>query len=151
MERNIFEASANQAKKPPANKLDENKAGISNSTPLTTHLKSMHAYGAGDTEVVDMLSRMREMRQDLEEQLNQIKKKGEERRFDVEDYLEKTVHFPPPDLEKNIQDQKAFEEKVNNVFPPEACLKKIKKTKEKLTQERKNKSIGARNKWIPMR
>jgi len=151
MERNIFEASANQAKKTPGNKSDANKIGTSDSTPFVTNSKSLHAYGAGDSEVVDMLTRMREMRQDLEDQLNQIKKKGEENRFDVDDYLEKTVHFRPPDLEKNIQDQKAFEDKVNNVFPPEACLKKIKKSKEKLTQERKSKSIGARNKWIPMR
>lgn len=151
MESNIFEAAANKAKKKSTQVVTSNKSTPSDFKPSKMQGNFQNTYGAEDPEVINMFARMREMRHDLETQLDGVREKGKERQFDVDEYLEKTIHFRPLELEKNIQDQKAFEDKVNSVFPPEACLKKLKKSKEKLTQERKNKSIGSRKKWIPMR
>lgn len=154
MERNIFEAAANKAKKvaedhPTINKSRSHDPVIKKNSNLSG--KIVDDYGVEDPEVVKMFSRMREMRLDLENQLDSVKKKGEESKFDVEAYLAKSVHFRPQEIEKSLQDQKEFEEKINDVLSPESCLKKIKKSKEKLTQERKNKTLGSRKKWIPMR
>lgn len=148
MDRNIFEVAANKAKKhaPPSSKKE-----AADSTALNKQANDSNADRAKDSEIAEMFTRMHEIRNDLESQLKEIRKKGEEIKFDVDAYLEKTTNFRPSDVEKNIQDQKALQDQVNAICPPEACIQKLKKNADKLTQERKSKSLGSRKNWIPTR
>lgn len=150
MDRNIFEVAANKAKKKKES-ASSSSSKKEASDPANTPANYMNVDNINDAEIVEMFTRMHEMRSDLETQLKDIRKKGEEIQFDVDAYLEKTANFHPFEVEKSIQDQKAFQEKVDAVFPPEACIQKLKKSTNKLTQERKSKSLGSRKKWIPTR
>lgn len=149
MDRNIFEVAANKAKKPSGDAFSKKEA----SAPVAPNKQpnASNAERLKDSEVVEMFTRMHEIRHDLESQLQEVRKKGEEIQFNVDAYIEKTTNFRPFDIEKNIQDQKEFKDKVNAIFPPEACIQKLKKSTDKLTQERKSKSLGSRKKWIPTR
>lgn len=143
MERNIFEAASNQAKS------SRSSASDKDSSHLPERQGSSN-YGAGDPEVEKTLARMNEIWNDLEAQLQGLKKKGEEYQFDIFDYLKKNEILISKELEQNSEIKKFFEEKLMSL-PTEGCFKKVPKSKAKLTQERKNKSLGSRKKWIPVR
>src|SRR5689334_16848106 len=108
VEKNIFEAAAKQAKKanPPTPKKETPSPKVLDPALLKEIL--FKKYGSEDPEVMQMFVRMREMKHDLEKQLDEVRKKGEEFQFDVDTYIEKELKLHPDELENNIKKQKIF-------------------------------------------
>lgn len=152
MDRNIFDAASKKLRK------EEKRPTVQNqpsSSPLPASEKKeiqlQSGYGDADPEVIEMFHRIRQMKRDIDSNLSDLRTKGESYRIDVDQYIEKSGGLFPKELEKVHQDEQAFINKVNSLFTPEACLKKVVKSKDQLTQERKGKTLGSRKKWIPIR
>lgn len=142
MEDNIFEASKKQSRsgKNKASQ-DEVLSGLIKKTEGTQSFNELNA----------MLQKMQMMKKDLEDQLAEIYRNGKESKINAVLLVENANNLTAKQLEKVEQQERILIEKINAIIPPEACLKKTPKSKEKLTQERKNKMRGARSNWIPMR
>jgi hypothetical protein len=139
MERNIFDAAA---------KMEASKKKSAQNKPKELLPKTNVDV---DPEVKEMLQKMREMRDDLDSQLNSIYRKGKETKIKDTILIEDTGKLTNKQLEEVQAQKKTLLDKINKALPPETCLKKKQKNKEELTQERKNKMRGARNKWISVR
>lgn len=136
MDENIFEAAAKKTKRHRPE-------------------KAASKDGAADpskSELTDMLKRIREMKTDLENKLGFIYEKGKEAKVDVDNLFGGTsASFTMQQIEEIRAQEKILQDKLNAIIPPESCIRKVPKSKEKLTQERKGKFRGARQKWIPVR
>ena len=136
MDENIFEAAS---KKPKRHRLEKvaSKDGLANPSK---------------SELTDMLKRIREMKSDLENKLGFIYEKGKEAKVDVDSLFgETSASFTMQQIEEIRVQEKILQDKLDAIIPPESCIRKVSKSKEKLTQERKGKFRGARQKWIPVR
>lgn len=146
IERNIFDAASKKLRK-------EQKKPASSDQPaaISSEKNKQKGYGDEDPEVVEMFVRIREMKRDLETNMNELRKKGDSFQIDVDRFIENTINTFPGEYDKLKQKEQAFLEKANSLLTPESGLKKVPKTKDQLTHERKGKTLGARKKWIPMR
>jgi hypothetical protein len=140
MDRNIFEAASRKLGKKKA----KDTSVFPSPPPLPQNPKSE------DTELMQMVDRMHQMQQDLDNQLIELRQKGKAYHIDVDKYIEDSKKSFPKDLEKAHQEQQELFDRIGALFPPEACIKKNPKTQEKLAHERKAKMLGLRKKWIPI-
>jgi hypothetical protein len=141
MEKNIFDAVGKMAR-------SKKKETASNPLPQAVPKKLLKIQV--NTEIQDMLQKMQEMSDDLENQLNMIYRKGKESKINVS-ILENPGQLSKNQFEQMEKQKSELIEKIIKVIPPKSCLKKKQKSKEQLTQERKGKLRGARNKWIPVK
>ena len=139
MSENIFEESAKQSKKRLGKPSLVNKPA---SQKVTNETQT-------NSEMQKMLGRMQEMREDLEKQLLDLHAKAKAKNLDVERLFGDKYRLPAQHIEAIEQQEKALIAKINEAIPQGSCIKKVAKSKEKLTQERKAKFRGARQKWIP--
>lgn len=141
-DRNIFEAASKELRKK-AKKPVSDQASPPPEPSEAKDPKKM-SYGSEDPEVMEMFLRIRKMKRELDSNFNELRSK------DVDRFIEKIASNYPGEVEKMKQKEKTFLDRLNSIFTPEACVKKNPKSKEKLTQERKGKTLGGRKKWIPM-
>lgn len=141
MEDNIFDTAKKiaQAKKEKAN----NQPSNTTAPKIITTVE--------DPQISLMLEKMRVMKEDLENQLSSIYQKGKESKINVAILVDNIHILSPTDLAKVREQEKVLTDKIVAITPPESCLRKKTKNKEKLTQERKGKMRGSRNQWIPVR
>ena len=142
MEDNIFEASRKQSQ------FQKNKAsqGHPEKDVVKKNKENTRLF-----ELKEMLEKMHEMKKDLEDKLSYIYLKGKQSKIDASLLVNDARDLTRKQLEKMEEEEKKLIEKINAIIPPNACLKKTPKSKEKMTQELKGKMRGARNNWIPMR
>lgn len=145
MDRNIFEAAAKKSK---GHKKKQNHQASSQQEQNIPSQETAR-QDIPETDVAEMFNRMHEMQKDLEKKLADIYERGKNANVNVDLLLQK-YHLLPGNIEKVQLEQKQLSEQINAIITPESCVKKISKSKEKLTKERKNKTIGARKKWIPV-
>lgn len=147
---NIFDEAARQGQ----NKHKKIKPGHTlpaNPAPAVPNAKSSRSdkFSQEDAEVAEMFQRMHEMKRDLDRQLETVYEKGKQQHVNVDQLVNNMSHMLVQDYEKI----KETESKVAKDFGPNVASPKMKspqKSEEKLTQERKAKMRGARQKWIPM-
>lgn len=102
-------------------------------------------------EVNSMLKRILDIKADLENQLNNIYAKAEVKRIDIKKYLDNPKNFSATEWNKVQKDKDSLVEQIVLLFTPETQIQKVAKSKEKLTKERKGKTLGSRRNWIPMK
>lgn len=137
MENNIFEAAGKQPKKRPSEKKGAKVIATAK-------------VQATSEELDAMLNQMREIRENLENQLAAIYQKGKESNIDMSQFPDNAYALTAKEIEKVQQKELELREKINAITPPESCIRKVPKSKEKMTKERKGKMRGARQKWIPI-
>ena len=98
-----------------------------------------------------MFQKMRTMKQDLEDQLANLYLQGKMTPHIEALLVENPTKLTKKQLEEIAEQENKLKEKISKAIPPETCLQKNPKSKVKLTQERRGKLRGAKNKWIPMR
>jgi len=113
-------------------------------------MKPDHFQSDSQDEVSSMLKRMQEMKRDLEEKMNALNDAGQRANVNVSQLKNKSS-LSAAQFEKYLQMEKELGKKIKEAIPPETCAKRIPKGTDKLTQERKGKMRGARNKWIPIK
>lgn len=152
MDRNIFEAASKELKKkeksggsPPASNVPASPDLPTKQVPLQS------GYGAADPDVMEMLHKIREMQRDLDSSMNELREKGKSYHVDVDKFVETSNRLNPVEYEKMKKEEQKFIDRVNEIFPPEANIKKVPKSSDQMTHERKGKTLGGRKKWIPMR
>lgn len=140
MDKNIFDAvgKTGGAKK---------KEASSTPAPQTKPKEQVNI----DPEIKEMLQKMQDMSDDLENQLETFRQKGKNSKVNVSLLLENTGILSKQQYEEMQKKKDELIEKIAKAIPAKSCLKKKQKSKEELTQERKGKLRGARNKWIPVR
>lgn len=104
-----------------------------------------------DLALKEMLQKMRDMKKDLEDQLSTVYQKGKEAKVNVSLLVESARELTDQQFKQMQEQEKILTDKILAATPPESCLRKNPKSKEKLTQERQGKMRGARNNWIPVR
>lgn len=138
MENNIFETAGKQAQS------QKNKT----SREMPRQNKGKKIEPTINSELQEMLEKMRIMKEDLEQQLSAIYEKGKESKVNVSLLIEKAKNLTAQQMDKMEEQQRILKEKILATTSPGSCLMKNPKTKEKITQERKGKLRGARNNWI---
>jgi hypothetical protein len=141
MDENIFEAASKQAK------AKKNKPLEGKSEQGTSQKK----VDLANQEVEEMLLKMQTMREDLENQLNNVYQKGSASNINVDHLIDNAGALAVKNLDKMKEQEKILSDKIGKAISSESCLRKNPKSKETLTQERKGKMRGSRNNWIPVR
>jgi len=142
MDKNIFESAGKQG-------LSQKKKAVvqfENRVEKSPQQPSVH-----NEEINIMLQKMQNMKLDLENQLTEIYRKGEESKINVSLLMKDAGSLTRQEIQKMEAQKKILEDEIDLVIPQESCLKRKSKSKEKMTQERKGKLRGARNNWIPVK
>lgn len=101
-------------------------------------------------ELEVLLTRIKEMKEDLDQRLTTLFELGREKHIDVQSLFGNIYQLTLQQVEALAQHERRLAEKLKKAIPPESCIKRVEKSKEKLTQERKGKFRGTRQKWLPM-
>lgn len=144
IENNIFDAASKKL-----GKSNKKKVPSKDRRP-TSPEEGGQSPTAADPEIASMLKKVDLMKRDLEKKLSALYEKGSLYRIDIEKYLNDPTNFTKAEWEKLEKDKDFLYNKVLSVMTPAAGLKKLPKSKEKLTKERKGKTLGSRKNWIPM-
>src|SRR5262249_20873695 len=104
-----------------------------------------------DPEVELMINRMFEMSREIKPKLEDVYSKGKHYNFDVARYMEYIRKSFPNEYAKILDKESELRDRLLKLITPESCVRKIPKSNEKLTQERKGKLRGMRKNWIPMK
>lgn len=147
MDENIFEALSKQTKKK-KNQAIENKPSAD---PLSKSDPVSKSDGNSQLGIGEMWKKMQDMKEDLEKQLSNVYQKGKEAKIDVDLLMDRAGGSVLKQSINLKEREKILNDAINGVILPEACLRKNAKSKDKLTQERKGKMRGVRNKWIPVK
>jgi hypothetical protein len=145
MDRNIFDAAAKKL-----GEQSRNKSKSSAKSAFSTSAPAKKKANSEISETDEMMQRMRVMQQDLDNQMAELRKLGRLHNVDVDLYLENLTKRYPQEMKKVTQAQKELLDAIDNIFSPGTCIKPNSKSKEKLTHERKSKTVAFRKKWIPM-
>lgn len=140
MEENIFDISKNKSKP------KKEKSFVIKQKPIASSDNLIQ-----DAAVTEMLKKMHEMKNDLENQMTSIYQQGKTSRISGVLLAENTNDLTIQQLKQLQEQEQILMDQIRAAIPPESCLRKNPKSKEKLTQERQSKMRGARNKWIPVR
>jgi hypothetical protein len=105
-----------------------------------------------ESEAIEqMFKKMRTMEKDLANQLADLYLQGKMQPQIEALLMQKLGALNKKQIEDVAEQERILKEKISQAIPPESCLRKNPKSKEKMTQERRGKMRGAKNKWIPMR
>lgn len=127
-----------------------------------TQPKKLDLFGRGSKgtknvkklgEGAEMLERILEMQRDLKEKLDYIHEQGKICNIDVDAFFRTPMaEISPTDIailkEKEGALRKLLEAPAETT--PQTATPKEVKSEDKLTKERKGKTRGVRNKWIPL-
>jgi hypothetical protein len=146
-DKNIFETASKQlpkgGKNPPKQAPVQKRIPRGRSTPPPTTTYR-------DPEVDAMMKQIRDMSQDLENQMETISKKSGLSYDDLKKAIENPKLFKPADLEALKKKQEDLKQKVWGAVGSMPS-KPADKQRENVGGERKAKTLGIRKKWIPMR
>jgi hypothetical protein len=146
MERNIFEAAANEFNK------SSKKPQTKTPQPAKTSKKATDGeFGVQDPETLTMLNQMRQMRLQLKNQLSEMYDLGKKYHLDVDSLLKTSQNMNPKELQQIFQEGEQFEKQIKGILKPESGVVKRTgpKSAEALEKERKSKTLGSRKKnWI---
>ncbi len=101
-------------------------------------------------EIEKMFASMRNMQADLDEKMEMVRAEAKRHNVDIDRYLKNVPDLTAKERELADATVKELKNKIAEAVPPEACIQPQPKSKDKLTKERKGKTRGARNKWLPM-
>jgi hypothetical protein len=131
--------------------LDEAKSSLlgEGETNLATLVSSQEQL----KKMEEMLEKMAAMNTELESKLVIVRTEAARRNIDVEKLLGGVDKVTAKEMALIRVMEEDLKKKINKVLPPDMCLgvEAEQKSKEVLTKERKGKTRGARNKWLPMR
>lgn len=144
---NIFEAASQDARS--KKRLTPNVAPQSAPPPTSKEDVLEKATLLSKGEIDNMLSKMQQLRKDLEEKLEAIYVVGQLTPQKIDQYLD--LFSDLVDTKSNEADKKDLEDKIWSVMGASAKTQKAKEDISKDTKVRKGKSLGARKKWLPMR
>lgn len=148
---NIFSAAGKPA---PKKKLASSKkptplpAEKTPAAPPSSAAKPQTPAGEkGDVE--SMLSRIKELQDNLQKQLESIYAKTGINPRKLDDAIVSAKGTPA--FEKIENDMRKLEEELNKIVPKRKTKSALPGLKAKSDQDRKGKTLGARKKWIPIR
>lgn len=139
MEENIFEISKKGSKLGKKETIPEREKIFSSNKPKQ------------DPEIAEMLQKMHNMKNDLENQLDAIYRQGKEKQIRDTILIDHISGLTTQQLKELQEQERVLMDQIHAAIPPESCLRSNPKSKETLTRERQGKLRGARNKWIPIR
>lgn len=118
-------------------------------SPLAAR-KTLAAKNAAknSTGALGMLKQILDMQRELQKKIDDLYENGRAHKIDVDAFFRQSTAISKEDIEKYKACEKALLEELKLISSPTPI--KSSKTADKLTQERKGKTRGARNKWIPM-
>ena len=144
---------------PPSNIFDEASKRLRRKTatpkPSETSPPSPPASSDGKkllnyVEVQEIFARMWRMQQEIQEKIDLIYEKTGMTRSKIESYLSNSNNFNPgvwDSLQKNIE---SLEQKIWSTVGKDVKKRSVDKKQQKLSKERKGKTLGGRKKWISM-
>jgi hypothetical protein len=146
---NIFDEASRLAKnKKKVSATKQTRKIIEKANPLSplqpTHLNN--------PEVEALLAKASKYHEDIVNKLDMIQKEIGMSIKDVKEFLNNPSNFKPEEWQVIQQQRIALEENLFTQIGGESVKKEIKKKQiAKSDKERKNKTLGARKKWIPIR
>lgn len=97
-----------------------------------------------------MLAKIKEIRESLDKKLEALYEEGRAKNIDVKSFFGDVFKLTVEQVDCIAQRERELIERLKIAIPPESCIKAVQKSQEKLSQERKGKFRGTRQKWIPM-
>jgi len=107
-----------------------------------------------DTELTQTLEKISKMRRDLEKKLEDLYEQSGMSREQLQSYMENPQNVGTPMWDRIQQRREELSEKLSGMIGAEEKIRATaKKTQEadKITKNRKGKTLGNRKKWIPIR
>lgn len=105
-----------------------------------------------DPEIQAMITRMRDMHKDIEGRLNKIYETSGLSPSQIKSFAENVSNFTPEEWRKLQSNRAEIEAKLLAFLGPRVKAEKQRLMTDKMTKERKAKTVAARKKnWIPMR
>lgn len=132
---NIFEEAANQSKK-------QNKQ-------QPVQKKSSSVKKKNSSELEQMVQKLNEMENDIQQKLQFIYDTGKKCQIDVELFFSQPGLFSQEDINNYIKSKRELENFIAN-SPSSSPADTSSKSTERGSQKRKDKTRGMRKKWIPM-
>lgn len=131
--------------------LDEARSGLLGEGE--SNLASLASSQEQLRKMEELIQKMSAMNTELESKLLLVRTEASRRNIDVEKLLGGADKATAKEIALIRTMEEELKKKINKVLPPETCLGVAgqQKSKEVLTKERKGKTRGARNKWLPMR
>lgn len=149
---NIFEEAGRAWREKNKNHKSDSSAAKKQAKPKKT------LYSNEDARMAEMMQRMHEMKRDIDNRLMHLLEQAKRANIaDIDRFMNARIHLFAQDFEK-IQDIQKQIKQLQSTGPttiqesgqPFTSTQKPSKTPEKMTQERKGKTRGARKKWIPI-
>jgi hypothetical protein len=148
---NIFDAAGRPPEKKKKKKpLDSSFQG---STVPKSHVESNPSFTTstvGDMEVEDMIKKLRNMDQDLQNKMQRICELSGMTKKEVEKFIENPHNFTDAQWRKVQLEKDQLEEKIYTAIGVKAKKRILKKKKMKLAKGRKGKTLGGRKGWLQM-
>lgn len=104
----------------------------------------------GDTEVEDMLKKLRDMDDDLQLRMDKVCELSGMSAKEVKRFIENPDNFPPEEWSRMQRKKEALENKLYAVIGAETKKRQMKKKKKKVQKGRRGKTLGGRKGWIQM-
>jgi hypothetical protein len=145
---NIFDEASKKRSAPPIKKNQQKPADDIFQKPGVPH-DPPHLLTETDIQI--MFNRVSEMQKDLDKKTDDLKEKISLSPKDVVNFFSEAKNFTPEQWNIIQNNRSDLEKKTWAVIGKDPAVHKEKKLEDKNTKQRKAKSIGARNNWIPMR
>jgi hypothetical protein len=149
---NIFEEAGKTGKKKKKKKIypisSQEKSDFSEN-PIVRK-PAVAAPPAGDTEVNDMLKRLRGMDEDLQKKMQRICELSGMTRIEIESYIDNPNNFTDFQWNKIQKEKENLEEKIYSSIGIRAKKRVLLKKKKKMAKGRRGKTLGGRKGWIQM-
>ena len=104
----------------------------------------------GDTEVDDMLKRLRYMDENLKKKMERVCELSGMTKREIERYIENPHNFTESQWKKIQQEKDKLEEQLFAAIGIKAKKRILKKKKKKLARGRRGKTLGGRKGWMQM-
>lgn len=145
---NIFD-EASKKRSPPTLKKTTSKP-YQDTFPREHASTELHS-SLSETDIQIMFNRMNEMQKDLNKKADDLKEKISLSPKDVVTFFSDPKNFTPEQWNIIQNNRAELEKKTWAIIGKDPAKYKEKKLEDKTTKQRKAKSLGARNNWIPMR
>lgn len=113
-------------------------------------IKSKPKESKKEEDPENILLRIQKMHKELDDKLAQLYASGLSK-SEIDRLIEIECRTNFHTFEKIKKDKEVVIEKLLSTIKPESAIKPVAKSKEKLTKERKGKTLGNRKNWIPVR
>jgi len=126
------------------------KRNVERAAPIETAHSTSEIKASVDNELEEMLSRLRQMDEDLKGKVSRICEITGMTRKEVNRYIENPDNFTNFEWEEVQKEKKVLEERIYAAIGIKAKKTLEKQKKKKITKERRGKTLGGRKGWIPM-